>query len=145
MAQSYDCYRDTCDPCFICQLGVERAARNRAGRMESPFAERAIDPHADWHWNFRSRQLRARHVYAAAIPSEYRLCDHGGRVRFGDAAWLCEPRAWRPWGLRCRHACCALAIRQRVRAGRIAAVPVTLLFIAVCNCADHPRFTRNMA
>ena len=96
----------------LCRLGLERAARDRAGRMESAFAERAVDAAADRHRHSRSRLLCARHVHAAAERAEYRFRDAGGGVRVGDAARLRQPCARRSRRVRRRHAGGLVAIRQ---------------------------------
>ena len=68
---------------LLSRLGLERAARDRAGRVESAAAERPVDSAADRHRHSRSRLLRARHVHAAAGRAEYRL---------RDAGWWCSYR-----------------------------------------------------
>ncbi len=88
----------------LSRLGLERAARDRPRRMESLFAERAVDAAANLHRHSRSRLLRARHVHAAAGRAEYRLRDAGGGVRVGDDARLRQPRARRARRVRRRHA-----------------------------------------
>ena len=51
-------------------VGLERTARDRPGRMEGALAKRAVHAAADMHWHSRSRLLRTCHVHAAAGRTE---------------------------------------------------------------------------
>ena len=108
--------------CLVRDLGLERAARNRPGRVEGAVAERTIHAGADMHRHSRSRLLRACHVHAAAGRTQHRLRDDRGGVCFGNAARLCQSRARRPRRLRRSHACRAVATRQGIRIGGTAVV-----------------------
>src|SRR5581483_11660444 len=88
---------------------------------------------------------RAGDVHAAAERAECRLHHHYRHFRFGDAAWLCEPRAWRSWRVRRGDAGRALAVRQGAGAGRAAALPRSLLCRAICTRALHTGDARALA
>src|SRR5262249_37157266 len=145
LAQPHDRRRYAGGARFLCELGVERTARDRAGRMESRPAQRTVDAIADFHRYRRSRLLLARHVHAAAAGTEYRVRHDRGGVRFGDASWFRQPCAWRSRRFRRGDAGGTLAVRQGSLARRTALVPRALLHCAVRDCAAYSWCARNMA